>query len=197
MYKIHLHTPYWFSIIEVLIGMFVFSLGLVSIFALLMSSLNVNAYNKHAIIASNIARGNIEMIKNIRDTNYENLRPWNSYDVSNLSIRFENLKYYKISENDSGDIQLEELWNAIPEGESELANMGDMDSDWYRLCLNDMKYNYCSSSASSDKKTPYYSYVYFEEEENWVMKLTAKVIWFARWYHDYEISTLITDWQRL
>jgi len=89
--------------------MFVFSLGLVSIFALLMSSLNVNAYNKHAIIASNIARGNIEMIKNIRDTNYENLRPWNSYDVSNLSIRFENLKYYKISENDSGDIQLEEL----------------------------------------------------------------------------------------
>jgi Tfp pilus assembly protein PilV len=65
-----------FSIIEVLIGIFVFSLGLISIYALLASSLSINTYNKNAIIASNLAREQVELFRNIRDTNYTKLQVW-------------------------------------------------------------------------------------------------------------------------
>jgi Tfp pilus assembly protein PilV len=66
-----------FSIIEVLIGIFIFSLGLVSIYALLASSLRINDYNSNAIIASNLAREQVELFRNIRDTNYKKLQVWN------------------------------------------------------------------------------------------------------------------------
>jgi len=61
-----------------MIGVFIFTLGLVAIYALLISSLNLSEYNKNAIIASQLAVEQIEIIRNIRDTNYSTLRGWDS-----------------------------------------------------------------------------------------------------------------------
>ena len=71
-----------FSIIEVLVGIFIFSLGLVSIFMLLTSALNLNELNKNKIIASNLAREQIELFRNIRDVNYATLHNWNQINPS-------------------------------------------------------------------------------------------------------------------
>ena len=71
-----------FSIIEVLVGIFIFSLGLVSIFVLLTSALNLNELNKNKIIASNLAREQIELFRNIRDVNYATLHNWNQINPS-------------------------------------------------------------------------------------------------------------------
>jgi hypothetical protein len=37
----------------------------------------MNTYNKNHIIASNLAREQVELIRNVRDTNYKKLQRWN------------------------------------------------------------------------------------------------------------------------
>ena len=59
-----------FSIIEILIGMFIFTLWLISVYAIITSSVKMNEYNKNYIIASHLAREQLEILRNNRDYNY-------------------------------------------------------------------------------------------------------------------------------
>jgi len=95
------HFPKAFSIIEVLVGIFVFSLGLVAVFMLLSSSMTLNELNKNKILASNLAREQIELLRNIRDTNYQRLQPWNliNPDIINTSQVFSTGSYYTLEYN--------------------------------------------------------------------------------------------------
>jgi Tfp pilus assembly protein PilV len=101
-----------FSIIEVLIGIFVFSLGLISIYALLASSLSVSDYNRNSIIASNLAREQIELFRNIRDTNYKKLQVWNQLDPDSLNYSdvFLSDNYYTLENNiNTGNIDVRSI----------------------------------------------------------------------------------------
>jgi Tfp pilus assembly protein PilV len=44
------------SIIEVIVAIFIFTIGLSSIYLIITSSINLNEYGKNQIIASNLAR---------------------------------------------------------------------------------------------------------------------------------------------
>jgi hypothetical protein len=44
---------------------------------IISSAGNINNYNKDFIIASNLAREQVELIRNIRDTNYKKFQKWN------------------------------------------------------------------------------------------------------------------------
>lgn len=196
---------FWFSIIEVMIGIFVFSLGLVSIFALLTSSLNINEYNKNAVIASNLAREQIELFRNIRDTNYKKLKKWDqinpseTYNSASTEI-FEVDEYYML-ENDFAP------WASFPtqvvkisdhhEWKDALAEMED-----YRLCIDsDDRYTYDCSGGN--KKTWFYRYLYLETvvgESGPVsnaVRVVSKVVWYKRGYHEFDIKTVVTDWRRI
>jgi Tfp pilus assembly protein PilV len=65
------------SIIEVMIAIFIFTLGISSVFMIISSTSGINSYNKNFIIASNLAREQIELIRNTRDTNYKKFQKWN------------------------------------------------------------------------------------------------------------------------
>ena len=120
-----------FSIIEVLIGIFIFSLGLVSIYALLASSQNLDSYNKNAIIASNLAREQIELFRNIRDTNYTKLQVWNQKnpEISYASDGvFEPGKYYTIENNFSAGVSFETLVQEISDFSEGKESLADMES---------------------------------------------------------------------
>jgi hypothetical protein len=76
----------------------------VAIYALISSSLRLNDFNKHSIIASNLAREQLELIKNIRDTNYVTIHKWNQInpngtDYKNPLSFFQTGSHYTI-END-------------------------------------------------------------------------------------------------
>ncbi|MCD6270344.1 prepilin-type N-terminal cleavage/methylation domain-containing protein [bacterium] len=85
-----------FTLVEMLVAIFVFSVGVVGIFAILPSAIEVSSMNKNKIIASQLAREGIEIIRNIRDENWLNGDSWNAglsdgsyeidYDDSNLSF---------------------------------------------------------------------------------------------------------------
>lgn len=197
----------WFSIIEVLIGIFVFSLGLVSIYALLVSSLNVNEYNKNAIIASNLAREQLEFFRNIRDTNYTNFTAWNqvnpedSYSATNV---FQEDKYYTLESDFSWlsnfPVVVNDITTWFESWENHLTSAG---MQKYRLCLGvNNNYTYdCTTSGHT--RTTFYRYLFIEKaQESWVdiddsYRVTSKVIWYKRWYHEYDIKTVVSDWRRI
>lgn len=190
-----------FSIIEVLIGIFVFSLGLVSIYALLASSLRINDYNSNAIIASNLAREQVELYRNIRDTNYKKLQVWNQMEPQtwNFSDVFLPNLYYTLENNIStGNIDVENKWNSVPEWKTELVNMQAS----YGLCIDsNNRYTY---TCWVDDRSIFYRYLYIEKakdetgiEIDDAFIITSKVIWYKRGYHEYEIKTIVTDWRRI
>lgn len=205
-----------FSIIEVMVGIFIFSLWLISIYALLVSSLKVNDYNKDSIIAWNLAREQIELLRNIRDTNYKKLQVWNQvnpdipYNPSGLfSIGWTASWSYYTIESDFSPSSLEavrvtDISSTFLEGRQYLSDPWMLQ---YRICedLTQKRYVYCPTTLTSDfRETYFYKYILLSEarnEDGSIINnsylITSKVIWFKRWYHEFDIKTLITDWRRI
>lgn len=198
-----------FSIIEVMIWIFVFSLWLVAIFALLSSSLSVNELNKNSIIAGQLAREQIELVRNIRDTNYKKLKLWNQHnpesvlqtsDKTDRNTVFLPGTYYFV-ENDylTGEIIVDTLWTSVPEWVTQLRAM----KEEYGLCFDNVnRYVRCSIVNSIDTK--FFRYLKVEQaqdEDNNDIEdafiITSKVMWYKRGYHELEIHTIITDWRRI
>ena len=193
------HNSQGFSIIEVLIGVFIFSLGLVSIYAVIDSTLKLTGYNKNYIIATNLAREQLELIRNIRDVNYEKTQRYNQVDPSqlyNLSSLFLAGKYYTIENNYSVTaqfpIEVSDISTWFEEWEDKLSQMQN-----YRLCIDsDSRYVLCSGGGD---ETPFYRYIYIEDIAGLTdaIKITSKVIWYQSWYHEFEVKTILADWRRL
>lgn len=55
---------------EVLVSLIIFTVGMTAAFALLINSVRLNSINKNRIIAVNLAQEGLEVVKNIRDTNW-------------------------------------------------------------------------------------------------------------------------------
>lgn len=196
----------WFSIIEIIIWIFIFSIWIASVYMLLSSSLSVNNLNKNTIIAWNLAREQLEILKNLRDNNYLTLNNWNyipnkdNYWNPDFNKKFEKNKKYKI-ENDffslDFPIKIKEISN-FKEWKDKINEMQN-----YRLCLNSENF-YTYDCSNWNKKTNFYRYLVLEELKNssWIIspdafKVTSKVIWNWKQYKEYEIKTIIADFKRL
>jgi len=198
----------WFSIIEVMVAIFIFSMWMASIFMVINSSININNLNKNTIIASNLSREAIEILRNIRDYNYES---YHNYDwipniTNDYTKKFTIWKYYKI-ENDffssEYPFEINDSWNQIFSGDSK-QDFLDWKLDDYNLCIKKDTNIYSHSCNSYDQKIKMYRYLYLEElkDESWAIiadaiKVKSKVIWYSKWYHEFEINTVLTDFNRL
>lgn len=139
----------WFSIIEILVWIFIFTLGLLSIFLMLQWSVNMDSFSRNEIVAANLSRESLELVKNIRDTNFDELNAWDIINPENYNWdKFEVWKYYMI-ENDFKDwdfpvkvTELSDFW----EGESELS----WKMEKYRLYLDD-EWRYVYAYNATDK----------------------------------------------
>lgn len=197
----------WFAIIEVLIWIFIFTLGLISIYLLISSSLDLNRLSKNQIIATNLSKEWLELIRNIRDSNYLNNHNWNqlnpdewSNSTPDFTRVFEPINYYTIENNFSNSLPLIYInrINDFWEWKSEL--------NWkmlsYKLCL-DSENRYTYDCSLGNKWTFFYRYIKVDnvQDSSWIksdaIRVISKVIWTDGWYHDLEIETILTDWKRL
>jgi len=192
-----------FAIIELLVWIFIFSLWLVSIYALIITTMKLNDYNANYIVAANLTKEQIELLKNNRDSNYKMLKPfnlknpdWNSF---NNTDKLETGHYYKIENK---------FWNIFPITLTDITtwfvewknNINLMNS--YRLCL-DSNNIYTYDCTWTNKTTEYYRYFYVDVlkdvnktiDNAYIIK--SKTIWYKRWYHEFEINTVLADWKRL
>ena len=200
----------WFSIIEVLVWIFIFSLWMVWIFAIISSTLRINDYNENYIIASNLANEQIELVRNIRDSNYSVLKPYNLLNPNSTSYlntdKFEEGSYYKI-ENDYSNLstfpikinKISDFWEGKDKLNNKMRN--------YKLCL-DLNNRYTYDCISSwNKETFFYKYISINPVQFnswWIVEtidnsflINSKVIWYKKWYHEFEVKSILTDWKRL
>ncbi len=67
-----------FTLVEILIAILIFGLGLISAFVLSNTASSLSMRSKQEIIATNLLREQLELFKNIRDTNFLALRNFDS-----------------------------------------------------------------------------------------------------------------------
>jgi len=196
------HTQQWFSIIEVMIGIFIFTIGFLSIYALLLSTFGLNRYSQNSLVASHLAREGIELVRNIRDNNFKDMYLWNKLPGGAVDDFFKLDTPYTIENNfvpsSTGDVILKEIVD-FWEWESEM--MRKMIS--YELCLTaEHLYTYdCTTSVP--KWAKFWRYIRFSPviDDGWTqvqgaMRLTSKVIWYDTRYNEVSIDTILTDFLR-
>jgi len=84
-----------FTILEVIIAIFVLSVGILGIISFIFQTTSFSSISSHRLIAAYLAQEGIEIVRNIRDTNWLNEENWNNgldigdytadYDDSHLS----------------------------------------------------------------------------------------------------------------
>ena len=65
-----------FTLVEVMTGIIVFSIGMIAIFLLVDSGIWSARLSRDEVIAANLMREQIELLKNTRDSNWLMLRRW-------------------------------------------------------------------------------------------------------------------------
>lgn len=200
----------WFSLIEILVWIFIFSMWLVSVYAVIVSTMKLNEYNRDYIIATALAGEQLELIRNYRDSNYSKFQKYNQINppIADYSNVFLTWSYYKI-ENDYSSaaafsIKLE--W---------ISDFWDWESEvtWkmlaYKLCIDwENRYTYDCLDISWNIKTNFFKYIFIDDVKysSWwwavevidnAIKVTSKVIRYHRGYHEFETSIILTDFNRL
>lgn len=198
-----------FSMIEILVWIFIFSLWIASVYAIITSTLKINEYNKNHIIASNLAREQIELVRNIRDSNYKTIKKYNQINpwTDDFDILFEVDKKYTIENNylntASFPIEVADITDTF---EKWIDKLNSVWMNTYNLCI-DMNNRYTYDCTGLNKKTKFYKYIsvdevkysdwWVEQVETDAILITSKVIWYIKWYHEFEVKSIIADWKRL
>ncbi len=66
--------------------MTVFSIGITAIFVLLTQTMKASVYSRNEVVVANLLREQIELVRNIRDTNLAMYAPWDKARINNGAI---------------------------------------------------------------------------------------------------------------
>lgn len=192
----------WFTIIELMVAILVFTIWGLSAYLLLYSAELSSEQSKNETIAANLAREQIELVTNLRDSNWIKSKIWNKLDDSMLRWEFLTWWYYSIENwyQDTEPVIIKKI--TIPnENASTIKN-----SSWLRYCI-DGKGRYGHICATTDTKTWFYWYIkvspvstkdndWHDITLTWAIRLESKVLSSQRRDRIVTISTLITDWKK-
>ncbi len=209
-----------FSLIEVLIWTIIFLIWMAWVYATINSILKTNANNKNYIIATNLAKEQLELFRNIRDTNFSknkaynviNPQTWCSEDENLGCKKFEVWKFYKISNDFSGSrtfsVKVEEAKNS-PSREN------NSSLEEFRVCLDTKEwiYDYCSNISGEKKQLNLYKFLEISEvdyklpkkwtmekvDENQALLVKSKVIFSLAdkniFDSEFEVSEVFTNYK--
>ncbi|MDD4290257.1 MAG: hypothetical protein PHH83_03185 [Patescibacteria group bacterium] len=90
------------GILEVLIAIYIAVVGILSIMNLVVASIKVERLNHNMLIATNLAREGLEVVRNIRDSNWIDGSPWNTELEAPENERSFVINNNFLSENQSG-----------------------------------------------------------------------------------------------
>lgn len=197
----------WFTIIELMVGILIFTIWALSAYLLVYSAINSSRYSKNEIIAANIARENIELIMNNRDNNWIQQLLWNKLNNAWQDGKTLTWWYY-IIENDFSNnktfIKIKKLSDTFSEENKKLINPVNTE-DNAKLCIDSQ--NRYTHDCIGNKETKFYSYIKVEplitKTDRWnkidienAFKIVANVVNSEKWFTRYYISTIITDWKK-
>ncbi|MDD2891831.1 MAG: prepilin-type N-terminal cleavage/methylation domain-containing protein [Candidatus Gracilibacteria bacterium] len=200
-----------FTVLELMVGILIFTLGFLGAYLLVNSANNTAIRSKDEIIAANIMREQIELLKNLRDTNWIQFRSWDSIDLAKPLTEIDTVlqpnTFYTIGNNFSLNkkIYLKKLINFSNNKEAIVSEFQKTNSS-IRLCIDTLgRYTY--NCTQTDQKTNYASFLQIEPlvTKNTLTNTLISVeksykvtVFFAslnKGYYLTSMSTIITDWK--
>lgn len=186
--------------------MFIFSLWIISVYAVISSSVRINDHNRHYIIASNLAREQLEILRNNRDYNYAKIQKFDQInplhqtnpDFSNTLKKW----IYQVENNfDTAanfPLRIEKISDDMNISEEIMKNENISLREEYRVYFDETQRIYTfDDDWWNNKKTPYIKYVEISRDNDNQILITSRVIWESKGRHDFEIKTILTDWKQL
>ncbi|PZM85787.1 hypothetical protein DLH72_01425 [Candidatus Gracilibacteria bacterium] len=190
-----------FSIVEILVGIVIFLFGITGVYSIISSTLNINNYNKNYIIGVNLVREQLELFRNIRDTNFSKIKTYNIINPNKdcigdgLCERFEE-GYYKIS----NDFTLSSPFTVkVQAGEkADLKNQNSLLA--YQVCIDkEGIYDYCDNIVGDKKELKLYKFIKISKVDgydiNQAMKVDSKIVWYSKGFKEFEVSSIFTDYK--
>jgi len=199
----------WFTVVELMVWILIFTIWWLSAYLLVFSALNSSRHSKNEIIAANLARESIELIRNNRNDNWLQILDWNKLDNVWLPWKYLTWGYYIIENNFSPSLnsktKITKLSNNFSEDYKYLINPTNP-SDKTQLC-NDSQNRYTHDCLMGNKETKFYSYIKVEplitKTNKWTKidvydayRIIANVINSEKWFTKYYVPTIITNWKK-
>ncbi|EKD66260.1 MAG: hypothetical protein ACD_49C00056G0015 [uncultured bacterium (gcode 4)] len=195
----------WFTLVELMVAILVFTIWFLSAYLLLFQAISSSITSKNEIIAANIAREQIELVKNIRDTNFLRYNNWDKVDNALVSWtwNFLSIWYFTVENNFSSldnPIKINILPTDFDASKDKILNTAKV-----QLCIdNSFRYVHCEPWL---EKTQFFSYVKVSPLNsknitetiipvaNWYM-VESVVANAQKWYREFRINTIITNWRK-
>ena len=211
-----------FTLIELIIGMAIFAIGMTGILALLYGTIENSFVSRHEIVASNLLREEVELVKNIRNTNVRSYVDWDKNRVDTTPSSFTGWVF--LIENNfseattvynptTGNIEKSPVFIRNISSLFPLTNPSDLAWRFTSSRLyTDVQWRFTHESLSNTG-TAYASYLIISPmkfdangtiepkdpitQRNQGYILDARVIVSSRWaYREYDLKTIITDWKK-
>lgn len=189
----------WFSIIEVMVAIVIFTIWIAWVFTIIHSTLKLNDYNKNYIIWVNLAREQLELFRNVRDSNFKAPRNYLSYDLAWIK-RFEENKTYKIS-NDFSNLAS----NTVKIKEENYSWISwDYEADKlepFKVCIDETEklYDYCDNISWTKKELKIYKFIEISEVPGYkleeAVKVKSRVIWYSKKFSEFSIEEIFTNYK--
>lgn len=156
-----------FTIVEVLTVLFIVSLGLVGILALIVQNIQSQNYNKSNLIAYQLAQEGIELIRKVRDTNWRQELSYND----NLAAGEYYMDYQDTVPHMHDSANLEEL----------------------RLRKNSL--NFYVNNLLVATTTPFSRLITIETIDDNSSRVNALITWTERnRNYSYDLETILYNW---
>ena len=197
-----------FTLVELLISIIIFTIGLMSVYSLITSSIHAAATGRDKIMASNIGQERIEIVRYIRDRNWVLHQNWNTifdFSVDTPSQSLWTAGHYSIDNTDAG-FQIKKLAALFDESREHIT------SDIYGLRLYShtptgrIVHSRDPASLSDYDPLPYFVYVTVDPlitQNNTTpvtvedaYHITVTVASNIRAFRTYEFHTIITNWKQ-
>lgn len=202
-----------FSIIEILVWIMIFLFWITAIFWTINSTMWLNNTNKYYIIWVNLAREQLELFRNLRDTNFVRQKWFDNLDSDKECLwdceKFEVWKFYKISNDFSGNYFVVKVKES--KKVSKPYNAKNTDLKEYQVCLDkNWFYSYCSDIVWEKKELEIYKFIEISKVDNykmnWVsinweldlkdwLKVTSKVVWYSKRWQEFEVDSIFTNYK--
>ena len=200
-----------FTLIEIIVGMMIFSIGMTGILALLHSTINNSLYSRHEIIVANLLREEIELVKNMRNSNVREFLPFDRALVE-WAATVDSFSGIFLIENDTTSSGLVlanngsilkspiflhdvSLWFPWALGDRYAKSRLYLDGAWrFTHTVTATGTTFASYIIISPLSIPGVGNVTKNGKNQWY-NLDARVIVNSRGYNEYDLKTVITDWK--
>ena len=176
--------------------MLIFSLWIVSVYAVISSSLRINEYNKNYIIAVNLAREQVELLRNNRDYNYDKIQKFDQMQVKEV-LNPTRLDYDKVL--DTWYYTVENNFEEAAIFQVKIKTIDDiLNEENFEVCINKDSHIYSYDCSNDNKKTHFFKYVKIEKNSDGdELHINSIVKWKIKWEHQFELKTILADWKQL